>query len=287
MRTAGQPERSLHNMKKIIDTLFTISMACVLCSCSTKNSIPKSAIDRETTGDHVVSAILMSGDMCFKMPVLEASYSEISEEQLRRLIEEEEWVFAKLHFIHFYLTHVEPEDKAYVNSLIEYVKTDPEAKAAYDGLGNVEGIIEFWETYEAEQKKKEERERYVPYDESISDAEALDVAEATFHYQFQNNASADQQGAKIYFLSLFKKDPSAEFLKRFERHMPPIKNGSEFEIGEGLLFNVSHIKRLSKTQVEVWGGYYEAGLSSSGCTYILELKDGKWIEITRKLNWIS
>lgn len=126
-----------------------------------------------------------------------------------------------------------------------------------------------------------------PYDKSISEAEALDIAEATFRYQFTNNASGAQQKAKAYFLSLFKKDPSPSFLKRFAKHKPPVKNGSEFEIGKGLKFRVNSIKRLDKTKVEVSGGYYEARLSSSGCTYTVELKDKKWVVTQRKMKWIS
>ena len=53
-----------------------------------------------------------------------------------------------------------------------------------------------------------------------------------------------QQKAKAYFLSVFKKDPSAEFLKRFEKHKPPVKKGSEFKIGKGLAFRVVTIKKV-------------------------------------------
>jgi hypothetical protein len=125
------------------------------------------------------------------------------------------------------------------------------------------------------------------YDETITEAQALDIAEATFRYQFKNNASAAQQKADAYYLSLFGKDPSAKFLKRFEGHKPPVKMGSEFEIGKGLKFRVARIKRLDETTVEVSGGYYEAGLSSSGCTYTVKLKGAKWVVTKRVLNWIS
>ena len=126
-----------------------------------------------------------------------------------------------------------------------------------------------------------------PYDKTISDAEALDIAETTFRYQFTNNASGAQQNAKAYFLSLFTKDPSPSFLKRFSKHKPPVKNVSEFEIGKGLKFRVNSIRRLDKTKVEVSGGYFEGGLSSSGCTYTVELKDKKWVVTQRKMKWIS
>ena len=66
-----------------------------------------------------------------------------------------------------------------------------------------------------------------------------------------------------------------------------MKNGSEFKIGKGLQFRVDRIRRLDKAKAQVSGGYYEAGLSSSGCTYTVELKDKKWVVTKRVLNWIS
>jgi hypothetical protein len=133
----------------------------------------------------------------------------------------------------------------------------------------------------------DEKQEPPPYDKSISDTEALDIAEATFRYQFEHNASGAQQKANAYFISLFKKDPSPDFLKRFANNKPQVKNGSEFKIGNGLAFRVGTIKRVSKTKVEVSGGYYEAGLSSSGNTYFVEKKDGKWTVTGNKMHWIS
>ena len=126
-----------------------------------------------------------------------------------------------------------------------------------------------------------------PYDNTVSDAQALDIAEATFRYQFLHNASGQQQKAPAYFLSLFGKDPDDAFLKRFEGHNPPVQRGSAFAIGKGLRFRVERIKRVSDTKAEVSGGYYEAGLSSSGNTYSVELKEGKWVVAGDKMDWIS
>ena len=126
-----------------------------------------------------------------------------------------------------------------------------------------------------------------PYDKSISDAEALDIAEATFRYQFRNNASAAQQQTTAYFLTLFKKDPSPEFLKRFEGHKPPVKRGSEFNVGNGLSFRIDMIKRVTETKMEVSGGYYEGVKSSSGNTYFVEKKNGTWVVTGDEMHWIS
>jgi hypothetical protein len=115
----------------------------------------------------------------------------------------------------------------------------------------------------------------------------LDIAEATFRYQFQKNASGAQQKAAAYYLSLFEKDPSPEFLKRFAQHKPPVRKGSEFKVGNGLAFRVITIKRVSETKVEVSGGYYEGDLSSSGNSYFVEKKDGKWVVTGVEMHWLS
>ena len=132
-----------------------------------------------------------------------------------------------------------------------------------------------------------DNENNPPYDRSISEPEALDIAEATFRYQFQNNASGSKQKQKAYFLTLFEKDPTEDFLNRFQGNIPTVKKGSEFEVGNGLKFNVHWIKRINKTKVKVSGGYYEGFVSSSGNTYYLKKKNGEWIVTKDIMHWIS
>jgi len=117
--------------------------------------------------------------------------------------------------------------------------------------------------------------------------ENLDICEAVFRYQFENNASAVQQKAKAYFLEIFQKDPSPEFLARFNGHNPPVKKGAEFAIGEGLKFRVDSIERIDKNTVRVSGGYYEANLSSSGNIYTVVRKKGSWSIQKDEMQWIS
>jgi hypothetical protein len=132
-----------------------------------------------------------------------------------------------------------------------------------------------------------DEEKLQPYDKTISDTQALDIAEATFRYQFDHNHSGAQQKAATYFLVLFGKDPEPDFLARFKDHKPPVRKGSEFKVYGGLKFRVEEIKRLSDTKVVVPGGYYEGSLSSSGNTYTLEFKDGKWEVTGDQMHWIS
>ena len=109
---------------------------------------------------------------------------------------------------------------------------------------------------------------------SLTVLQKLDIAEAIFRYQF---LLYQEQKAPAYFLSVFRKDPDHDFLKRFDGHKPPVQKGSEFAQGKGLAFEVRNIKSVSKTKVEVSGGYYEDGDSSADSVYLVEFIDGKWV----------
>ncbi|HYX72344.1 MAG TPA: hypothetical protein VE732_06210 [Nitrososphaera sp.] len=150
--------------------------------------------------------------------------------------------------------------------------------------------IESHSTYSANPQAKSEN--------SLTPADEDDIREAVFRYQFDHNASAQQQNAKVYFLSLGKaKDPSDLFMLRFRGHKPSVKKGShaggkgeviDNKTGErGLIFYATSIKQIDENEVEVEGGYYEAGLSSSGNTYTVKRKENKWVVTKDKLRWIS
>jgi len=115
----------------------------------------------------------------------------------------------------------------------------------------------------------------------------LDICEAVFRHQFEHNASGAQQEAAAYFLEIRKGDPSPEFLARFAAHQPPVFAGSKFEIGKGLSFQVDSIEWQEDGSVKVTGGYYEAGLSSSGSVYTLEPDGESWEVTDDVMEWIS
>jgi len=117
--------------------------------------------------------------------------------------------------------------------------------------------------------------------------EYWDVCEAVFRYQFGHNASGAQQRAKAYFLSVRGSDPPVEFLRRFERHRPLVKPGSQFKVGAGLQFRIGSFKWTGETTAEVEGGYYEGNLSSSGNTYRVKKTDSGWKVTGRIMSWIS
>ena len=127
--------------------------------------------------------------------------------------------------------------------------------------------------------------------EEIPDPEILDLFETFFRYKFENNASAQKQEAEAYFLEIEGEDPPPEFLARFKGHSPPVKKGSEFVMGSGiviegetpiegngLLFRIDTYKwiGLFGNCVKISGGYSEGELSASWASYIWIRRKGKW-----------
>jgi len=127
-----------------------------------------------------------------------------------------------------------------------------------------------------------------------------DIREAVFRYQFD---IWKDHGAAAYYLDFSEKkriDPPADFMHRFAGHFPPVKKVSQCmvrNLGEGvidseteehgLIFRATSIKRMSDTEVEVSGGYYENGKSASGNTYTVQWRNGKWHVTKDCLHWIS
>lgn len=137
-------------------------------------------------------------------------------------------------------------------------------------------------------------------DESTRAKAEDEIREVTFRYQFLHNASGLQQNAKIYFLAIADEhgDPTDEFMERFADDKPTVKKKSQAKVGGdgvkdrdtgeiGLIFRVDNIKWVSDTEVEVGGGYYEAGLSSSGNTYFLKKQKDRWVVTKDVTHWIS
>lgn len=137
------------------------------------------------------------------------------------------------------------------------------------------------------------------------DKQEDDIREAVFRSQIAHEDSELGQSKPIvYFLSLWGpdsdgKDPSDDFMKRFAGHTPPVKKYSKSTIDDsqyviddetrvrGLIFSVSRITWFGKSKVQVSGGEYAGSLNSSGGTYYLEKKEGKWIVVKYEGRWIS
>ena len=68
------------------------------------------------------------------------------------------------------------------------------------------------------------------------ESQADDIREAVFRYQFEHNASGQQQSAHDYYLAIGDQDadPSDEFMKRFAHHKPPVHKASASRMMEDL-----------------------------------------------------
>ena len=126
----------------------------------------------------------------------------------------------------------------------------------------------------------------------------------TISILFRKNASSLKQKAQVFFLTIGElaqtqsHDPDDAFMKRFAGDKPRVAKRSESiespegvkdkTTGEtGLVFNVDDIRWLSDEEVQVSGGYFEAGLSASGNTYHLKKRKGKWAVESEQMRWIS
>lgn len=130
-----------------------------------------------------------------------------------------------------------------------------------------------------------------------------DIREAVFRHLFTHNASGLQDRADAYYLAVgpFELDPSDGFLKRFGDHKPPVRKVSEcrppadsndrprnVKTGrQGLIFQVTFIRRVGLREFEAKGGYYEGLLSGSGNTYRVRLVNGRWTVVRDRMDWIS
>ena len=111
-------------------------------------------------------------------------------------------------------------------------------------------------------------------------AATSEIAEAVFRYQFRHNASSLQERADRYCLSLpGERSPDAAFLQRFDGNTPSVMGVEECRrmSGKNLLFRVQRLDWRSDDEVWVTGGYWEGNLSSSGESYRVRRKDGKWV----------
>jgi len=54
-----------------------------------------------------------------------------------------------------------------------------------------------------------------------------------------------------------------------------------------LQFNVTSIKWISDTQVEVRGGFYAGGLNGAGWIYTVKKQHGRWKVTSEKLLFVS
>ncbi len=126
------------------------------------------------------------------------------------------------------------------------------------------------------------------------------IREAVLRYMFENNSSAMQQDADLYFIAVgARTDPTQDLLKRFKGNQPPVKPVSaatHFGWGgvkdrasgaKGLIFTVKEIDWISDTQVLVTGEYFEDSESTERSQYKVLFEDDQWVVTETEMEWIS
>jgi len=131
--------------------------------------------------------------------------------------------------------------------------------------------------------------------------EALQIQQTVLRYQFEHNAAANKYA--IFCIAISKgettSDAPAKLIQGLNDATHKVVKSSDCnahmdngvtERSSGkpaLMLNVGKVNWLAKDEAVVEGGYYEAGLSSSGNTYHLKKISGVWRVVQNQLNWIS
>lgn len=118
--------------------------------------------------------------------------------------------------------------------------------------------LTFWEMYPRPVE---------PYDTwSISEAEALDVAEAVLRYQIENELSAPRAKKLPWLMLVYGDMPSTEFLARFQDYPQVLTSLSQLNSDKDVvLFLIRTAERIDDTTILVLGKPYdEKGSKSKG-----------------------
>jgi hypothetical protein len=148
-------------------------------------------------------------------------------------------------------------------------------------------------------------------------ADEQDIYAAVIRHQMQNWVSrgdkseaetkttsdrsiAKRLNFKIFFVSINGKDPSDEFINRFQDIPRSIRKLSSVEHSKtartpldktthltGIIFDVEKLRWLDRDSAEVNGGYYCGGLCAAGITFTVRRENGKWVVKSSQMNWIS
>jgi len=125
----------------------------------------------------------------------------------------------------------------------------------------------------------------------------LDIEVTTFRHLFKNNASLIKNKASYYFISIEDSANNTidKVIDKLDNVTPTVKKIDEYHTMteeqrkkiEFLSFYINEITFLTKRKVEVYCGYYEASLSSSGNVVRLVKIFGKWRIIKDQMIVIS
>ena len=108
---------------------------------------------------------------------------------------------------------------------------------------------------------------------SVRDAATGDVLETVFRYQMEHYPSDTR-----YCLDLAGTSPSAEFVRRFEGHQPPVLSAGQCDSqpGKGLYLRLTKIEWIVDDEVWIRGATAEGDRSSPIEGYRVVREKGKW-----------
>ena len=125
-------------------------------------------------------------------------------------------------------------------------------------------------------------QRQVPYDTwSISEQEALNVAEATHRYQFEQAEKNREARKKKWFVYVFSDSASPEFLARFSDRTNLIEEigDEDLDPSKTAWFVIEHAKRIDATTISVTTstiGVKPSVVGPATADFVVVLKDGQW-----------
>jgi hypothetical protein len=123
-----------------------------------------------------------------------------------------------------------------------------------------------------------------------------DIREAVVRYQIANWKLA----AKTYCLSVDKRSPQKEFLKRFsplpvvsasecrqkdDGHIGPIVDRKSGQ--SSVKFDLANLRLISNSEATVEGGYYCGGRCGAWGVYHIVRTDGRWVTTSYEIHMIS
>jgi hypothetical protein len=149
-------------------------------------------------------------------------------------------------------------------------------------------------------------------------AEENDIRDAVIRYQMEewarqgdknerdvkdkrDKAVAKQLNFRVFFVSINGKDPSDDFLKRFASVPRTIKKRSQAKMSSpnmewvtdkdthqpGIIFSAGEIRWTKESEVEAEGGYHCGRLCGAGDVFTVQLQNGRWRVIQKRMKWIS
>jgi hypothetical protein len=149
-------------------------------------------------------------------------------------------------------------------------------------------------------------------------AQENDIREAVIRYQMEewaregdkheedakdkrDQAIAKQLNSRVFFVSIKGKDPSDEFLKRFQSVPRIVKKRSQAKMNSpkmewvtdkdthqpGIILSADEIRWTKENEVEVEGGYHCGGLCAARDVFTVRLGNGRWKVIQARMKWIS